>query len=437
MGTKVVKFGGTSLADAGAIRQAAEIIRQDPERRYAVASAPGKRFDGDEKVTDLLLACYEKQAAGQDPEPVLKVVEDRYRQIIRGLEMDLSLEEEFLSIRKALGEGAGRDYLASRGEYLNGKVLAAYLGWDFLDAADGIFFKEDGSLDQKKTYSTLAALLKARERAVLPGFYGTGADGAIRTFTRGGSDVTGAIAARAAGADVYENWTDVSGMLMADPRYVENPETISVITYPELRELTYMGATVLHEEAVFPARSAKIPINIRNTRRPEDPGTWIVAEAKEAPRHCITGVAGRKGFASVTVEKDRMNAELGFGRKVLSVLENRGISFEHLPTGIDTLSVFVQEADVQGCRPELISDIMNAVEPDSVSIEDDLALIAVVGRGMVGAIGPASRLLQAVEGQGIRVRMIDQGSSGLNIIIGVAEADFEKALNAIYREFVK
>jgi aspartate kinase len=438
MGIKVAKFGGSSLADAQAFRKVKDIVAADPERRYVVASAPGKRFAEDEKVTDMLYQCYELAAAGKDPIPVFTAVENRYRQILTDLALPCSLEEEFQTIRTAMAQAPCRDYLASRGEYLNGKVLAACLGYGFVDPAEGIFFREDGSLDEKKTYKTLSRLVKEQERAVIPGFYGTGADGRIKTFTRGGSDVTGAVVARAIGAQLYENWTDVSGMLMADPRYVENPETIGMITYPELRELTYMGATVLHEDAVFPARSANIPINIRNTNRPQDPGTRIVPQgAEQPPVHVITGVAGRKGFASLTVEKDRMNAELGFGRRVLSALEERKISFEHLPTGIDTLSVFVLQADIAPWKPELISEIMHATQADSITIEEGIALIAVVGRGMVGTVGVASRLLTAVESKGIHVKMIDQGSSGLNIIIGVCEKDYEKAIHAIYQEFVK
>ena len=438
MAIKLAKFGGSSLADAQAFGRVADIVLQDPDRRYVVASAPGKRFDADQKVTDMLYGCYDLAASGQDPSEQFRAIEARYEEIISGLGLCFSLKQELEVIQAETKKHPQKDYLASRGEYLNSKLLAAFLGYDFVDPAQGIFFTASGSLDEKRTYETLAEIVLSHERAVIPGFYGTGADGSIRTFTRGGSDVTGAVVARAVGAELYENWTDVSGMLMADPRIVNDPQTIAVISYQELRELTYMGATVLHDEAVFPARSAGIPINIRNTNRPQDPGTMIVSKAPEdKPPHLINGVAGRKGFASITLEKDRMNAELGFGRKVLSVLEARGISFEHLPTGIDTLSVFTQGSCLEGQKRSIISELMSAVSPDSILLEEDIALIAVVGRGMVGEIGVAARLLSAVANRGVRVRMIDQGSCGLNIIIGVSEEAYETAIGAIYEEFVR
>lgn len=437
MSKKVAKFGGTSLADAAAFKRVAAIIAADPARRYIVASAPGKRFDGDEKVTDLLYRCHDLAAQGQDPAPVFAQISHRYEEIAAGLGIAFPLAGDLQIILQNTKAAPQRDYLASRGEYLNSKLLAAYLGFAFLDPAEGIFFDKTGNLDEAKTYAALPTLL-GDGPVVVAGFYGCGADGQICTFSRGGSDVTGAIVARAVQADLYENWTDVSGMLMADPRCVKDPETIGIISYTELRELTYMGATVLHDEAVFPVRTAGIPINIRNTGRPADAGTLIVAQVPEdCPPYIITGVAGRKGFASITVEKDRMNAELGFGRKVLAVLEERGISFEHLPTGIDTLSVLLAQKDIDDKKDELVSSLMQAVNPDSVSIESGIALVAVVGRGMVREIGVAGRMLTAVAAAGVNLKMIDQGSSELNIIIGVAEQDYEKAINAIYHEFVK
>lgn len=437
--TKVLKFGGSSLADAAQFRKAADIIRADSAVRYVVVSAPGKRFDGDQKVTDLLYRCARLAEEGQDIGPVFGEIAGRYREIIAQLGLDLSLEAEFAEICQAVQAGAGRDYAASRGEYLNGKIMASLLGFAFLDAREGIFFNAAGDLDGDRTYAVLPDLLAGLGRAVVPGFYGAGADGAVRTFSRGGSDITGAIVARAAQVTVYENWTDVSGMLMADPRIVDKPRVIETITYRELRELAYMGATVMHDEAIFPVREVGIPINIRNTNAPADPGTWIVAEAADIRRDgsVITGVAGHGGFRAFTIAKDRMNNEIGFGRRVLQILEDAGISFEHVPSGIDTISVIVSAADIAGRENEIISRIFRETGADSVHLDDALALIAVVGRGMTSTKGTAGRIFQAIAAQDVNIRMIDQGSSENNIIIGVGEADCQTAIRAIYNEFVK
>ncbi len=438
MQTKVVKFGGSSLADAEQFRKAAAIVRADPARRYVVASAPGKRSDDDVKVTDLLYECYDRVSAKQDFEETFARIETRFNEIIEGLGLDFSLEKEFRKIRMALEHHAGKDYVASRGEYLNAMLLARFLGFAFLDAEDGIFFNEDGSFDDRHTYKALSSLLADAEYAVIPGFYGSMPNGTIRTFSRGGSDITGSIVARAADAALYENWTDVSGMLMADPRIVEDPRVIEEITYRELRELAYMGATVMHEEAIFPVREACIPINIRNTNAPEDPGTMIVSRSDKLPRgSTITGIAGRTGFSSITIEKDRMNTEVGFGRKVLSVLEDFGISFEHIPTGIDTMSIVVATTSIAGCKDALIGRIFRDANADSVVIDDEMALIAIVGRGMVSNKGTAGRVFTACAAQDINIRMIDQGSGENNIIVGVNEQDYAKALHAIYRAFVR
>lgn len=437
--TKVLKFGGSSLADAAQFRKAADIIRADSAVRYVVVSAPGKRFDGDQKVTDLLYRCAQLAEEGQDIGPVFGEIAGRYREIIAQLGLDLSLEAEFAEICQAVQAGAGRDYAASRGEYLNGKIMASLLGFAFLDAREGIFFNAAGDLDGDRTYAVLPDLLAGLGRAVVPGFYGAGADGVVRTFSRGGSDITGAIVARAAQVTVYENWTDVSGMLMADPRIVDKPRVIETITYRELRELAYMGATVMHDEAIFPVREVGIPINIRNTNAPADPGTWIVAEAADIRRDgsVITGVAGHGGFRAFTIAKDRMNNEIGFGRRVLQILEDAGISFEHVPSGIDTISVIVSAADIAGRENEIISRIFRETGADSVHLDDALALIAVVGRGMTSTKGTAGRIFQAIAAQDVNIRMIDQGSSENNIIIGVGEADCQTAIRAIYNEFVK
>lgn len=433
---KVVKFGGSSLADAGQFKKTAAIIRAEESRRYVVPSAPGKRFAGDTKVTDMLYECYEAATRGNNIEEAFDRIADRYRAIISGLELDFSLEEEFENIKYAFIHKAGRDYAASRGEYLNGLILAKYLGFAFIDAAEVIFFSENGTFDAERTNKVLGRVLKQHKNAVIPGFYGSMPNDTIKTFSRGGSDITGSIVARAAEADLYENWTDVSGFLMADPKIVENPKVINVITYNELRELSYMGATVLHEDAIFPVRFAGIPINIRNTNDPSAKGTMIVSTSAEPPEHRITGIAGKKGFCVITIEKDMMNAELGFGRRVLEVLEKQGISFEHLPSGIDNMSVVISEKAFEGKREAVINNICAAVDPESIFIEGSLALITVVGRGMKNAKGTAAKVFRAIAEADISIRTIDQGSSELSIIIGINESDFEKALRALYKEFI-
>jgi len=438
MSTKVVKFGGSSLADAAHFKQVAGIIAQDPARRFVVPSAPGKRHKTDEKVTDMLYRCYEMVRNREPIDEYYKRIETRYNDIIKGLGMSFDISGELAYIKNTLTYVAGRDYAASRGEYLNGIILAKYLGFDFVDPESVIFFKENGTFDAERTNAVLSAELAKHKNAVIPGFYGSMPNGTIRTFSRGGSDVTGSIVARAVEADLYENWTDVSGFKMADPRVVKDPPTIETITYLELRELSYMGATVLHEDAIFPVREAGIPINIRNTNAPDDKGTMIVphAEGYDA-RHVITGVAGKKGFSIINIDKDLMNAEVGFGRRVLEVLEDYDVSFEHLPSGIDTMGVIVASAAIEGKRDRLLRGITRAVRADRVEIIDGLCLIAVVGRGMVKARGTAARVFNAVYSAGVNIRMIDQGSSELNIIIGVNEDDYEAALTAIFNEFVK
>lgn len=433
---KVVKFGGSSLASAEQFQKAGSIIRAEKSRRYVVPSAPGKRFDGDTKVTDMLYDCYETAVSGENFDQKLQKIKDRYYEIIEGLHLDLSLEKEFAQIHDYFEKGAGSNYAASRGEYLNGIIMAAYLGYTFIDAAEVIFFQEDGSFDAEKTNKILSARLEKTEYAVIPGFYGAMTNGAIRTFSRGGSDITGSIVARAAKADLYENWTDVSGFLVTDPHIVKDPEPIETITYRELRELAYMGASVLHDEAIFPVRSEGIPINIRNTNDPSAPGTMIVESTCRKPKYTITGIAGKKGFAAVNIEKDRMNSEVGFGRRVLSVFEDNGISFEHIPSGIDTMSVFVHQTDFEEKEQKVLAGIHRAVSPDYLDMEADLALIAVVGRGMRSTRGTAGRIFSALAHADINIRMIDQGSSELNIIIGVSNNDFEKAIQAIYDIFV-
>ncbi|MDY4694314.1 MAG: aspartate kinase, partial [Blautia sp.] len=340
---KVVKFGGSSLANAQQFRKVGEIIRSDESRRFVVPSAPGKRFDGDTKVTDMLYSCYQCAARGEDFSNQMKAIKERYYEIIRGLNLELSLEEEFARIEADFKAQAGTEYAASRGEFLNGKIMSAYLGYEFVDAASVIRFDKNGNLESEITNRLLSKKLSRCENAVIPGFYGASEDGMVRTFSRGGSDVTGSLVAKAIRADMYENWTDVSGFLVTDPRIVENPQVIETITYRELRELSYMGATVLHEDAIFPVRDDGIPINIRNTNRPQDQGTLIVESTCKKPKFTITGIAGKKGFCSINIEKSMMNSEVGFGRKVLQVFEDQGISFEHVPSGIDTMTVYVHQ----------------------------------------------------------------------------------------------
>ena len=438
MQTKVVKFGGSSLADAQHFAQVAKIIKADPTRKYVVPSAPGKRFKDDTKVTDMLYTCYEMVKRHEDIDEYYQLICDRYNGIIKelGLKFDISGELEY--VKNALMHRSGRDYAASRGEYLNGLILAKYLGFSFIDAENVIFFRENGTFDAEKTNEAMAEELAKYQYAVIPGFYGVMPNGTIKTFSRGGSDITGSIVARAAQADLYENWTDVSGFMMADPRIINEPCAIETITYRELRELSYMGATVLHEDAIFPVRFAGIPINIRNTNKPEDDGTMIVSDTRDYDTEkVITGVAGKKGFSVISIEKDMMNGEIGFGRRVLEVLEDHDISFEHLPSGIDTMSVVLSTESIKGRRDKIVGSIKRAVKAESVVIEDGLALLAVVGRAMVKAKGTAARVFDALSNAGINIRMIDQGSSEISIIVGVEEHDFEKGLEAIYKEFVK
>jgi len=433
---KVVKFGGSSLASAEQFKKVGSIIRGDESRRYVVPSAPGKRFNEDTKVTDMLYKCYAEAEEGKNFDKSLKAIKERYNEIIKGLKLKLSLEEQFETIRKQFEAKAGKDYAASRGEYLNGIVMANYLGYEFVDAATVICFDKNGEFDAEKTNAVMAERLAKTKNAVIPGFYGAMPNGEVKTFSRGGSDVTGSIVARALKADVYENWTDVSGFLAADPRIVKNPKPITIITYKELRELSYMGASVLHESSIFPVRKEGIPINIRNTNAPDDPGTMIVETTCKKPDCIITGIAGKKGFVSISIDKDMMNSEIGFGRKVLQVFEDNGISFEHMPSGIDTMTVFVHQDEFVEKEQKVLAELHRAVKPDLLELESDLALIAVVGRGMRNSTGIAGNIFSALAKAKINIKMIDQGSSELNIIIGVRNRYFEDAIRTIYGVFV-
>lgn len=432
------KFGGTSLADASQIRKVAEIIKANPERKYVIASAPGKRFPDDIKVTDLLYSCYSEFAKGNEYSGVLAKIKARYSDIISELGITFDIGAEIDTIEFELKKYPPADYLASRGEYLNSKIIAQFMGWRFVDAADVIFFDDTGIFDGAKTYPALGEKLKDLPNAIIPGFYGSTPDGRIKTFSRGGSDITGSIVARSVNADLYENWTDVSGMLSADPRIVDRPKPIDYITYTELRELSYMGASVLHEDAVFPVRKAGIPVNIRNTNSPDDNGTLIAASMpKDVKRSPVTGIAGRKGFTSIRVEKSQMNGQTGFGARLLYIFSRNGVPFEHCPTGIDTISVVVNGSMFDAKRDDILREIKNELSPDFITIEKNLAVIAVVGEGMVSARGTAAKIFGALADSGVNIRMIDQGSDELNIIIGVDESDYETAIKALYTAMIQ
>ena len=433
---KVVKFGGSSLASAEQFKKVGNIIRAEESRRYVVPSAPGKRFSADTKVTDMLYDCYATAESDKNFDEKLDAIKARYQEIIDGLELDFSLEEDFKVIAKNFKKKAGTDYAASRGEFLNGKVMAAYLGYEFVDAAEVVRFNEDGSFNSDVTYQIMSERLAQTEHAVVPGFYGAKEDGTVVTFSRGGSDVTGSLVALAISADLYENWTDVSGFLIADPRIVKNSKSIETSTYKELRELSYMGASVLHEDAIFPVRKAGIPINIRNTNAPEDKGTLIVEATCCQPKYTITGIAGTDGFAAITIEKAMMNSEIGFCRKVLQAFEDNGVSIEHMPSGIDTMTIFVHKDEFEKKEQQILAEIHKLVQPDHIELESNLALIAVVGRGMKSTRGTAGRIFSALAHAHINVKMIDQGSSELNIIVGVRHDDFKNAIRALYEIFV-
>lgn len=437
MAVKTVKFGGTSLCNAENFTKVKNIILADKARKYVVPSAPGKRFPGDEKITDLLYLCYAKNSNGLSFDDTYEQIAERYVGIEQELGLKTNIALELSAIKKNILSGASEDYIASRGEYLSGLLLADYLGFDFYDAAELISFHADGTYDDETTQKWTQKLAET-QNVVVPGFYGRKRDGSIKTFSRGGSDITGAIVARAVQADVYENWTDVSGFLMADPRIVENPKVISVVTYSELRELSYMGATVLHEDSIFPVRKAQIPINVRNTNRPEDEGTMVIPDAflKYYKRDgVLTGVAGRKGFTVISVYKDNMHNEVGFGYRLLRVLDRYNISFEHVPSGIDTMSLVISDTKLKEHLEQVLREIQRDCEPQSIEVHSNMALVATVGKGMIRSLGVAARLFGALYEAGVNVRMIDQGSSEMNIIVGIENDDLNTAVKAIYHAF--
>lgn len=437
MGVKVAKFGGSSVADALQIEKIRNIIENDEDIKHVVVSAPGKRFSEDSKVTDLLYLCKTHIEHKIPYEQIFQVICDRFMAVEVNLDVDIDLEHEFEEIKRNLEAGASADYIASRGEYLNAMIIAAYLGYDFVDAAKIVKFDEKGRFMEELTDKAIRKELANHEKAVIPGFYGSKIDGSVKTFSRGGSDITGSIIARAVGADMYENWTDVSGFLMADPRIVKDPKPISTVSYKELRELSYMGASVLHEDAIYPARVANIPINIRNTNRPEDPGTIITAEpAKLEDGQIITGIAGSKDFTVIAMYKNLMSSERGFIRKMTGILEDFDVPIEHIPSGIDTLSVVLENNVIDGRLDEIVEEFTRQLRPDTIEVFEDMALIATVGHGMSSRTGVSAALFTALAKEKINIRMIDQGSSEMNIIVGVENKDFEKAIKSIYEAFV-
>lgn len=437
MGVKVAKFGGSSVADALQIGKIKNIIENDSDIHYVVVSAPGKRFSDDSKVTDLLYLCKAHIEHNLPYQQIFQVICDRFMAVEVNLGVNVGLKEAFEEIRKNLEAGASADYIASRGEHLNAMLIAAYLGFDFVDSSRIVRFDKKGRFMEDLTNKEIAEELKHHERAVIPGFYGAKVDGTIKTFSRGGSDITGALVARAVGADVYENWTDVSGFLMADPRIVKDPKPISTVSYKELRELSYMGASVLHEDAIYPARIANIPINIRNTNEPENPGTMITSEpAKLEEGQIIAGIAGSKDFTVITMYKALLSSERGFIRKMSGVLEDFDIPIEHIPSGVDTLSVVISNKQLGGKLEDILDEFERQLKPDHMEVSDDIALIATVGAGMSLRTGVSAKLFTALAEKKVNIRMIDQGSSEMNIIVGVENKDFEKAIRAIYGAFV-
>lgn len=436
MGVKVAKFGGSSVADGIQLEKMRKIIASDPDRKYIVVSAPGKRFDGDNKITDLLFLCLTQLENNIPCDQIFQVVCDRFTAVKLNLDIDIDLTEDFDEIRERMSSGAPQDYVVSRGEYLSAKIVAAYLGFDFVDTEGLIMFDKRGRVKLDETDARLAEELARHDHAVIPGFYGTSeVTGEIKTFSRGGSDITGSLVARAVKADVYENWTDVSGFLMADPRIVKDAKPIGNISYMELRELSYMGASVLHEDAIYPVRLAGIPINIRNTNHPEDKGTIITAEHDPSDKRVVTGIAGNKDFTVIAIYKNTLNKEIGFVRRLLSIIEDHRINFEHIPTGIDTVSIIISNKEIEDKIDDVLEDIDAQLKPDKVDVYTDIALIATVGCGMSFRPGVSAKMFNALAEQNINIRMIDQGSSEMNIIIGVANKDFKSAIRTIYNAF--
>ncbi len=436
---KVVKFGGSSLASAEQFARVKAIVEADLSRKVVVVSAPGKRFSGDTKVTDLLYICHAHIKYHAPFEDVFEDIAGRYREIAAGCGLKQDLESEFESVKEFIQKAPTADAIASRGEYLNAKLMAEYLGYTFIDSKDWLCFNFDGRVDFEKSYATLKNLFVRAGKVVLPGFYGAMPDGEIKTFTRGGSDVTGAIAAAALDADAYENWTDVSGILMADPRIVENPRPIEQVTFSELRELSYMGADVLHEETVFPVRQKNIPLYIKNTNDPTARGTLILEEfereSEEDKKRFVTGITGRKHYSIITLSKARMNSEPGFIRHALKIVEKYGITVEYITSSIDSFSIVVATKQIEFSLHDLTADLNEVLNPDRIKVDHGISLIAVVGRRMAWNVGVSGRLFATLGEHSINIRMIEQGSDEINIIIGVDDKDFKKTIRVLYDSF--
>ncbi len=436
MGLKVLKFGGSSVADAIQLEKIKEIVERDADRRYVVVSAPGKRFDGDSKITDLLYMCKTQQDHNIPWEQLFQVIADRYNAVKYNLNVNVDLERYFQEIKENMKQGCSVDYVVSRGEYLSAILVSAYLGYDFVDTQNLILFDNRGRLLNEETNEAIREELSKHQNAVLPGFYGSNKEtGLVQVFSRGGSDITGSLVARATDADIYENWTDVSGLLMADPRIVKNPKPIDRISYIELRELSYMGASVLHEDAVFPARKAGIPINIRNTNAPLDPGTIITGDTESLDDKVISGIAGKKDFTIISIYKNMMNKEIGFVRRALMILEDYHVNFDHMPTGIDSVSMVIESSELEGKLEDVLEAFQMQLTPDEITVTENLAMIAVVGLGMTRRIGTAARITDTMRDNDINIRLLIQGTNEINTMLGVENKDFEKAMNAIYHEF--
>ena len=437
MSVKVLKFGGSSVADADQIRKIKAIVEADPQRRYVVVSAPGKRYSGDSKVTDLLFMLWAQIEHNIPYDALLDTIMKRYTSIEDDLGIDAGIKARFDEIRNNIEKGCTESYIVSRGEFLSAVLISKCLGYDFVDAEGKVLFDARGRLLTDETDKALSEALSQHEHAVIPGFYGSSvADGKICLLSRGGSDVTGSLVARAAGASIYENWTDVSGMLMADPRVVDGPKPIRHISYMELRELSYMGASVLHEDAVFPARMSDIPINIRNTNAPEEPGTIISKNGDDKSPEIISGIAGKKGFTVISIYKNMMNKEIGFVRRALAIIEDQHVNFDHIPTGIDSLSMVIESSELEDKLDDILAEFRHQLKPDDITVEDNIALIAVVGLRMHRSLGVAARICSALADSGINIRMLNQGTNEINVIVGVEDEDFEKSTRVIYNEFI-
>lgn len=432
----VAKFGGSSVASAEQFKKVKKIIEQNPKRQVVITSAIGKKDKSDNKITDLLYLVHAHIQYSVSFEMLYGIIYDKFIQVKKELNLNVDIESELEKIHRQLKKGISEDYLVSRGEYLTGLLLADYLGYDFVDAKELISFSYSGAIDMEKTEEAIQRILKQHPRVVVPGFYGAMPDGVIRVMSRGGSDITGSIMAKALNAEIYENWTDVSGILMADPRIIDHPKWIDVITYSELRELSYMGANVLHEDAIFPVKEVNIPILIKNTNAPDDPGTMIVDKVENDDKSkLITGISGKQDYTVFTIYRHNSSNEIGILRKALEIFEKYQVCVEHVPTGIDNFSIVVATSAIERCLYEVAAELKQACKTDSIKVTGNISLIAVVGRNMASQCGTSGRLFKTLGDNNINIRMIAQGSDEINIIVGIENEDFNRAIQVIYREF--